>query len=249
MERYQLIDNLFGEGFALNQKNDKIGCCDKWLEAWELIKELFAEGIAADVDDLNYKYKWKHAPYNFVQYLEMELHNAGVEDSSYHQKRIKFCEELLQWGGKDELLINNTRIALGEAHYWFNDKIGGEKVFKEWIREDPDCGWAYSGWADCCRFNCSGPQYDKAEEILLTGYARDGLRDGEYVVEGLINLYEEMGETEKLKGIKNKHPEVRLYETGGSDDHKPAPIRVIKIGRNEPCSCGSGKKYKKCCGA
>lgn len=26
------------------------------------------------------------------------------------------------------------------------------------------------------------------------------------------------------------------------------PIRVEKIGRNEPCSCGSGKKYKKCCG-
>lgn len=23
----------------------------------------------------------------------------------------------------------------------------------------------------------------------------------------------------------------------------------LKIGRNEPCSCGSGKKYKKCCGA
>lgn len=25
------------------------------------------------------------------------------------------------------------------------------------------------------------------------------------------------------------------------------PIRVEKIGRNEPCPCGSGKKYKKCC--
>jgi uncharacterized protein YchJ len=22
-----------------------------------------------------------------------------------------------------------------------------------------------------------------------------------------------------------------------------------KVGRNEPCSCGSGTKYKKCCGA
>ncbi|HEY8461009.1 MAG TPA: SEC-C metal-binding domain-containing protein [Blastocatellia bacterium] len=22
-----------------------------------------------------------------------------------------------------------------------------------------------------------------------------------------------------------------------------------KIGRNDPCPCGSGKKYKKCCGA
>nr|WP_245203734.1 SEC-C metal-binding domain-containing protein [Ammoniphilus resinae] len=22
-----------------------------------------------------------------------------------------------------------------------------------------------------------------------------------------------------------------------------------KVGRNDPCTCGSGKKYKKCCGA
>ena len=30
----------------------------------------------------------------------------------------------------------------------------------------------------------------------------------------------------------------------------PAPIRreQPKIGRNDPCPCGSGKKYKKCCG-
>jgi preprotein translocase subunit SecA len=31
---------------------------------------------------------------------------------------------------------------------------------------------------------------------------------------------------------------------------KPQPVRVgKKIGRNDPCPCGSGKKYKKCCGA
>jgi SEC-C motif domain protein len=31
----------------------------------------------------------------------------------------------------------------------------------------------------------------------------------------------------------------------------PEPIRreAPKIGRNDPCACGSGKKYKKCCGA
>lgn len=28
-----------------------------------------------------------------------------------------------------------------------------------------------------------------------------------------------------------------------------APVRVEKIGRNDPCPCGSGKKFKKCCGA
>jgi len=27
-----------------------------------------------------------------------------------------------------------------------------------------------------------------------------------------------------------------------------APLHVEKIGRNDPCPCGSGKKYKKCCG-
>ncbi len=27
------------------------------------------------------------------------------------------------------------------------------------------------------------------------------------------------------------------------------PIRSEKVGRNDPCPCGSGKKYKKCCGA
>lgn len=29
---------------------------------------------------------------------------------------------------------------------------------------------------------------------------------------------------------------------------KPRPLSVTKIGRNDPCSCGSGQKYKKCCG-
>lgn len=28
-----------------------------------------------------------------------------------------------------------------------------------------------------------------------------------------------------------------------------APRRVTKVGRNDPCPCGSGKKYKRCCGA
>ena len=26
----------------------------------------------------------------------------------------------------------------------------------------------------------------------------------------------------------------------------PAPVRVTKIGRNDPCPCGSGLKWKKC---
>jgi uncharacterized protein YecA (UPF0149 family) len=30
---------------------------------------------------------------------------------------------------------------------------------------------------------------------------------------------------------------------------KLKPIKAeLKVGRNDPCPCGSGKKYKKCCG-
>ena len=38
-------------------------------------------------------------------------------------------------------------------------------------------------------------------------------------------------------------------ESGGSEEpQKKAPVRkTIKIGPNDPCPCGSGKKYKKCC--
>ncbi len=37
---------------------------------------------------------------------------------------------------------------------------------------------------------------------------------------------------------------------GGEEEVKQKPVRrkTKKVGRNEPCPCGSGKKYKKCCG-
>lgn len=37
-------------------------------------------------------------------------------------------------------------------------------------------------------------------------------------------------------------------KTEQSRPEKPEPVTVDKVGRNEPCPCGSGKKYKKCCG-
>jgi len=36
---------------------------------------------------------------------------------------------------------------------------------------------------------------------------------------------------------------------GDDGPRKPKKRDVAKVGRNDPCPCGSGKKYKKCCGA
>jgi SEC-C motif domain protein len=38
------------------------------------------------------------------------------------------------------------------------------------------------------------------------------------------------------------------FYTGGKTSPNVPPRRVLKIARNDPCPCGSGKKYKKCCG-
>jgi uncharacterized protein YecA (UPF0149 family) len=40
---------------------------------------------------------------------------------------------------------------------------------------------------------------------------------------------------------------------GEDEEPLPPPVEPIRgedeaVGRNDPCPCGSGKKYKKCCG-
>jgi len=34
----------------------------------------------------------------------------------------------------------------------------------------------------------------------------------------------------------------------GHHDIKPIVRQIPKVGRNDPCTCGSEKKFKKCCG-
>lgn len=53
--------------------------------------------------------------------------------------------------------------------------------------------------------------------------------------------HHELAEFEKIDG--------RWYFVDGQKPKSIPTVRqTAKIGRNDPCSCGSGKKYKKCCG-
>ncbi|MBX3738479.1 MAG: YchJ family protein [Candidatus Didemnitutus sp.] len=62
----------------------------------------------------------------------------------------------------------------------------------------------------------------------------------------------------KMQGEEHEHFEIALF--GREDDRWVYTGQVNgpgttyrreqpKVGRNDPCPCGSGKKYKKCCGA
>ena len=61
----------------------------------------------------------------------------------------------------------------------------------------------------------------------------------------------------ELSGVPQVHHELASFSKYGGrwyfvDGETIGPKPVVRegprIGRNDPCSCGSGKKYKKCCG-
>jgi preprotein translocase subunit SecA len=54
----------------------------------------------------------------------------------------------------------------------------------------------------------------------------------------------------KDEEVKRERVAKDMTENVGGDGTTPKkqPRRVKKIGRNDPCPCGSGKKYKNCCG-
>ena len=79
-------------------------------------------------------------------------------------------------------------------------------------------------------------------------------REGFAMFDGMINAIRE--ETVRRlyifrlrteEDVKRKQV-AKITATGGSDNTvKKQPVKKVKIGANDPCPCGSGKKYKNCC--
>lgn len=60
------------------------------------------------------------------------------------------------------------------------------------------------------------------------------------------------GDKHFLEQVERVGVHMEDIESIANDFLRPGVLKALeserKIGRNEPCSCGSGKKYKKCCG-
>ena len=110
--------------------------------------------------------------------------------------------------------------------------------------------WAYKDWADGFRF----AMLDYPEWDGLTGSPKN------FDLLTAIMLF--------VEGYNPDQPEMQIEAQGNLSVllslsmynirsfwklHKHAPATALrearKVGRNDPCPCGSGKKYKKCCGA
>ena len=180
----------------------------------------------------------------------MELWNASLSDARvgypwFLARRIEFCQDILErFPGEDRDTVRSFRAPLAESHFHLGERETCDRLFEEWLAEDPTWGWGWIHWADCYSFTLGSPNEDlvRGEAILKRGLTVAGVADRPDMFERLANVYQDMGEHEKCEAV--------LAEVNGAADAETSPAAwpSRKIGRNEPCPCGSGKKYKKCCG-
>ena len=83
--------------------------------------------------------------------------------------------------------------------------------------------------------------------LEIVGTKLGGQEDNVGEVEFIARFREKGVLREHHENAQFKKDEGRWYFTEGAMV-KAKPVTVVKTGRNDPCTCGSGLKYKKCCG-
>lgn len=83
--------------------------------------------------------------------------------------------------------------------------------------------------------------------LEIIGTSKGGADDSIGEVEFIARFTEKGNDREHHEAGQFKKKSGNWYFTEGSMV-RAKPLTVTKIGRNDPCSCGSGVKYKKCCG-
>jgi preprotein translocase subunit SecA len=179
----------------------------------------------------------------------------GAEAMRYHERMIMLSVIDAQW--KDHLRdMDHLKEGIGLRGYGQHDPLVEYKresfdMFEAMMRrfQEETVRYLYlmqilerrelarSGGSD------QGP--DAGVAVITAGGAGDG--DGRRP-RALVTSVDEVEEAFQRK----KRRELEQARMAGAGDLEPVQQVVrntAKIGRNDPCPCGSGKKYKKCCGA
>ena len=89
-----------------------------------------------------------------------------------------------------------------------------------------------------------------ANEDPVIAYKKEGLEMFEEMTESIQNDVTNILLKSEIRKVPQKEEQKDLVETGGSRDASSSGpiVSTQTIGRNDPCPCGSGKKFKNCCG-
>jgi tetratricopeptide (TPR) repeat protein len=281
---FEMLDDKMQAGYELNSSVNVEAACRVWLEAWDDVLYLFDKAGSAAIGEFDDRFLGTQSLFNWIQELEIELWNAGLEDRQFLTSRVAVCEEGLKiFDPEDKLLRENCRRALAESHFNLSETGKTDWLYREWLNTDPQWGWGWIAWSDCYRFTRTELRnLHKAEELLREGLSIAGVRDFHDLAERLSDLYEDQGRVDEAKEIRRQAernsreiqqtieilPDAKVVrrKTIGAFGDNGLPLNELpklanlfrassahvagnrqKIRRNDPCPCGSGKKFKKCC--
>jgi len=165
---------------------------------------------------------------------------------------VREAAELGQAWGKitnRDNYLGDRAVILAEAGW----KEEAHRQIEEALREFPNDVWVRIKVGDAYR---ALKEIDEAEHCYRHALTMSDVKyDREGALERLVPMLEELGRKEEAEALEAEEDARREEEPADSkftepDDAPLAPLRRTspKIGRNDPCPCGSGKKYKKCHG-
>ncbi len=187
----------------------------------------------------------------------------GAEAMRYHERMIMLSVIDAQW--KDHLLsMDHLKEGIGLRGYGQHDPLVEYKresfdMFEEMMQRfqeetvrylylmqimerPPDMG-ARPGGGGGSPNDLSGQGPDAGVPSIITGGRGGNGRPARQVATSVDEI-EEAFQRKKKKELE----QARM--AGAGDMQVQQVVRSgAKVGRNDPCPCGSGKKYKKCCGA
>ena len=139
---------------------------------------------------------------------------------------------------------------LGLLAAWLEVPREPVEEFFQWLAEtglgpEDDVVWGHLA-TECADIEALG-----VFPALRRAYA-EGWIDPHLMAPRRLETVERAPRGQTLANTRERHPPIDdVAEAIGwwGMFRPPEPRRVVKVGRNEPCPCGSGKKYKKCCGA
>ena len=82
----------------------------------------------------------------------------------------------------------------------------------------------------------------------LQAYALEGYEIFDKMIDSIDASITDFLLKVQIKQNIDPRPKQKIVTNDGKEKIKQTPKKSKKIGRNEPCPCGSGKKYKQCCG-
>lgn len=269
INKIDLINEKMQIGYNYYQNNKTEECYSAWIEVWSLIKETIQNNQIKSITDFDKTYNLTECLYNWASDFQEILMNSGN-----YEKCINYCEWLIPLYKKGDLNQITTKITIANSYYELNKREIGEKWFSEITEEHPQFAWGWINWSDqYWLFSNGNKDYKKGEEILTKALNIKNIEDKSIIYDRLLDLYRESGENEKAEIINQKiekqmeiPPEFNFEILDGekalkggnikenvpygfglySDTYRSKNLKK-EIGRNDPCPCGSGKKYKKCC--